>query len=123
MKTKIRKVKPVDTDIHFKYICPNSECLDVHWLSLKESQTSHFRIVCDCGEIFTPRRIENISINYVKPQKNKTVSLNFDDAINTLIKFGFSSSESKKMIEEEYNKTGETNQASLVKYVLGQQRK
>lgn len=124
MKTKTRKVKPVDSDIHFKYICPNSECSDIHWLSLKEAQTSHFKIVCDCGEIFRPKRIENISINYAELKKIKPVEkrdlLNFEDAINTLVKFGFSLSESKKMIEEQYHKTGETNQAALVKFTLGQ---
>lgn len=128
MKTKTKKIKPIDSDVHFKYICPNKQCLNVHWLSLKETQTPNFIVICDCcNEIFKPKRIKNISITYVNTKKTitktdkATTIENFDfldEATKTLLHFGFHKEEADQMIKTEYEKTGSTNPATLVKNSL-----
>ena len=69
IKLKTKNVKPIEIDAHFKYRCP--KCGWDHWVSLKESQTKNFKIVCDCDTIFKPKRIKNISIEYFvsKPKR------------------------------------------------------
>lgn len=71
MIKKIQKnQKPTDIDAHFKYKCPNPKCHCDIWLSLKETQTKNFKVVCDsCDTIFKPKRIKNIKINYQKKSK------------------------------------------------------
>jgi len=60
----MKRVKPAKYDIHFEYVCP-ALCGNKHWLSLRESQQKHFRVVCDCGEVFKLKTIEGITINFV----------------------------------------------------------
>lgn len=62
---KIKKnLKPIEHDVHLKYLCPNSSCCCPHWLSFKEASTKNFKVVCDCGQVFTVNRISNINIQY-----------------------------------------------------------
>lgn len=125
IKKKIKRQKPIDNDIHFKYVCPNTNCLDVHWLSLKQTQTKNFKVVCDCGEIFAVKRIKDIVIDYhTKTQKQqKTSDTNqdhefIDHAVKTLLGFGFSNDEASRMVADEYHRTAATNPALLVKNIL-----
>jgi len=106
MKIKIRR--PVEHDVHFKYICPNKSCQDEHWLSLKEAQTKKFKIVCDyCGTIFAPKTIDNITINFLQNEtnnNNKAVEVNLDKdllvkATHSMISYGFTKQEAKKLID------------------------
>jgi len=111
----IPKTKPIDQDIHFKYICPNNDCTDIHWLSLKETQTKNFKVVCDCGQIFKPKTIEKIKILYKKknnPSPKRTSEI--DSAIKTLIGFGFDMEEIIAVL----NNCKETNPALIVKEAL-----
>lgn len=68
-----KRVKPIGYDIHFEYACPNL-CGNKHWLSLKECQEKNFKVVCSCGEVFKPKQIKDISINFleIKPKINET---------------------------------------------------
>jgi hypothetical protein len=43
-----------------------------HWLSIKETQTKGFRIVCDCGEILRVKLVEKIDIIYQQTPKKET---------------------------------------------------
>lgn len=139
---KIKRVSPIDHDIHFKYVCTNHHCLGIHWLSLKECQTKNYKIVCDCGAIFSPKQIKDITVNFVEKEKrdintshNPDLEFqNLDDpppkafvtsrenylleAMATLVSFGFSKTEAESMIKSEYEQTGETNPAKLVKNSL-----
>jgi DNA-directed RNA polymerase subunit RPC12/RpoP len=69
---KNKRLKPIDQDIHLKYRC--IKCSVDHWLSMKETQTKGFRIVCDCGEVFRVKLIEKIDIIYQQTIK-KEISL------------------------------------------------
>jgi hypothetical protein len=72
MKTKnnLKKIykiqKPIEIDCHFKYRCPSPTCGYEHWISLKQAQTINFKIVCDCGTVFKPKRINTVTTIYVK---------------------------------------------------------
>jgi hypothetical protein len=144
MKTKIKRVKPAKYDIHFEYVCP-SLCGSRHWLSLRECQQKHFRVVCDCGEVFKPKTIQDITINftltektsietsYHAPEKIDIVSneddlplpdqnFNFEtfmnDCIVTLCTFGFEKNEAKTLLKESYEKNPTNNATQLVKQTL-----
>ena len=139
---KIKKVKPSGYDINFMYTCPSPECVCTHWISLKEPKVKGFKIVCDCGEVFSPKTISTVTINFVKettpkktPTKPETTkeepkieTFPYDqvkedsskpvdfltEAKKTLINFGFTKEEANQMIELEFEKTGVTNPAKLV---------
>lgn len=132
-KTKSRYYEPSGADVYLKYICPNSDCLDVQWITLKESQTKNYKIVCDCcGKVYRPKRIKKINVVFYEDPVSKTentaeskhkeeekIDTKFlDDAINTLIRFGFDKDEATGMITQEWEKTGITNPATLVKLSL-----
>lgn len=129
-KTKSKYYEPSGADVYLKYVCPNGDCLDVQWITLKESQTKNYKIVCDCcGKVYRPKRVKKINVvfdedsvfkteNTTKPQQEKSDTKFLDDAINTLIRFGFDKSEATAMITQEWEKTGITNPATLVKLSL-----
>lgn len=123
--------EPSGADVYLKYVCPNGDCLDVQWVTLKESQTKNYRIVCDCcGKVYRPKRVKSFSLQYYEDKKaeyttsttkeNKTKpDLRFlEDAKKTLISFGFDKEEASDMINSEYAKSKSTNPATLVKNSL-----
>ena len=61
---QIKNQKPTSLDIHLEYRCPNNECGYDHWLSLLEAQTKNFKVVCDCGTVFKPKKIKTLKIVY-----------------------------------------------------------
>lgn len=123
-KTK-KYQKPIDTDIHFKYRCPNDDCGYDHWLSISEAQTKNFKIVCDsCNYIFYPKRIKkikilykNITINSTKENKQIPNSL-LQKATQVLIQYGFTKEESEKLLIISYNKNITDDCSTLVKNTL-----
>lgn len=146
MKTIIqKKAKPINYDIHFEYTCPE-HCGSRHWLSLKECQEKNFKVVCDCGVVFKPKRIKNINIEYVTKPKPKPETktdkpeqplkpppiedlpipsdLDFDldelinDCIVTLCGFGFEKEEARGILRDSYNKSPTKNSTQLVKQTL-----
>lgn len=146
---KIKKVKPVDADVHLKYICPNKDCSTLHWLTILEAKTKNFKVVCYCGCIFKPKQISNIKLTYIddpvvidKPPapaiikkqvesqqkqqevpQNKTCNSEKDfifiqEAIETLLNFGYTKEEATRLIQEQYDKTKNKNPAQLVKLAI-----
>lgn len=133
MKKKIYQ-KPISQDIHFKYRCPSSKCNNEHWLSLKETQTKDFKVVCECGKVFKPKRIKTVKVLYEKtivkksilqPQsqivQSAQVSINADllnQATSVMIGFGFTQEESVKMLSAYYSHSPDNNLSSLIKNTI-----
>jgi len=67
MKIQKNYQKPIDIDAHFKYKCPNKDCFNEHWLSIKEVSIPNFKVVCEyCGIVFSPYNIVKICVYYTK---------------------------------------------------------
>jgi hypothetical protein len=91
--------KPIDIDAHFKYKCPNKDCCNEHWLSLKEVSIANFKVVCEyCGIVFIPYRVVNICVRYA----TEDISLKKNRKIFLLKKY-------KKVPVEDYPTPSETN--------------
>lgn len=72
MINKTKRQKPIDCDVHFKYLCL---CGQFHWLSLNEASTKNFFIVCDCNAKIKIKTIDKIQVTYKKhKQKDKKKS-------------------------------------------------
>lgn len=124
--------KPISFDCHFEYRCTNSSCFYTHWLSLKEVQTKNFKVVCDCGSIFMPKRIKDISILYSKlnsdankseqPQKQSsppTIPLDVLSKSSILLQqYGFTKQEAEIMILKAYENKPINSVVDLVKIAL-----
>lgn len=125
MKTKKKNQKPIDLDIHLKYRCPNNNCKYDHWLSLKEASTKNFKVVCDCGEIFKVKLVSGVSVIYatapepITQQKPQTIPVDIlEKCCKLLINYGFTESESKKMIESTYQQNPSDDCKELIKLAL-----
>jgi len=135
MKTKTKKSqKPIDVDVHFKYRCPEPKCGFDHWLSLKESQTKSFKVVCDCGYVFKPKRISKIKIVYAdiqpvpkteKPTESEKaiekpkIPVDFKNScVKLLVSYGFTKDESIFLCEKAFEKNPVTSSGLLIKYIL-----
>ncbi|MEX0595526.1 MAG: hypothetical protein WD512_03420 [Candidatus Paceibacterota bacterium] len=123
----MKNQKPIGLDLHFKYLCVNKDCGYHHWLSLKETQVKNFKIVCDCGTIFRPKRIKNIKINYLSKIKKISLTSNednniphdlLDKSIKILLGYGFEKSESEKLLKDSYSIRPELDCGKLVKNTL-----
>jgi Holliday junction resolvasome RuvABC DNA-binding subunit len=137
---KIRKknLKPIDIDAHFKYVCPNVDCGNIHWLSLLEAKTNNFKIVCYCGTVSKPRTIKKIKIEYVEIEypkidinnniKNKEDSSQeskqelpldlLQKCVKTLVTYGFTEQESNTLIHYSFNQNPTQNISDLIKLAL-----
>lgn len=128
LKTKLKIQKPTDLEVSLKYICPNINCRFDHWLFLREAQAKNFKIVCDCGTIFKPKRIKNIEIVYaVKESIEKTVdeqesSVTIDEhpdcvrrAINIMVSLGYSKEDAQSHVLEIFTKEKIEDPGVLVK--------
>lgn len=148
MQINKKNQKPIEYDAQFRYICPNINCGFDHWLSLKQCQTKNFKVVCDCGKIFKPKRISNIQIKYLKTKKkesqskidtitqtNDTTTVNTekiqDDSedivipeylektsIKLLCNFGFTDSEAVKLVNKAFKINPIDNVAIFVRYII-----
>jgi|688.fasta_scaffold185619_2 hypothetical protein len=110
MKTKLKVQKPIEIDVSLKYKCTNKDCGFDHWLFLREAKTKNFKIVCDCGTIFKPKRIQNIEVVYAikesveKPVDNPEESGKMEDiecvsrAINMMISLGYSKKDAQDSV-------------------------
>lgn len=133
-KKKLKSQKPIETDVHLKYRCPKSNCGFDHWLSLKECKTKGFKVVCDCGCVFKPKRISKIKIVYVDiqsvpktkkpPEPEKVIEkpkipVDFkNNCVNLLISYGFTKDESTSLCEKAFEKNPVTSSGLLIKYIL-----
>ena len=128
-----KNLKPIDFDVYIRYICPNSNCRWQHWLSLKETQTKNFKVVCGCGQIFQPKRIKKIKCVFsatkskgknpeaIKNPKELTSTIDktiLDKSINALMSYGFTKSESEEMLNKAYKIKPTKNSIELIKLAL-----
>lgn len=132
MKKKKINLKPIDIDLHLKYRCPNSKCNANHWLSLQESKTPKFKIVCDsCGLVSRPKVIHKVKILYKKSTKPKiheqpiqepekpTIPQNFlDDGTKTLMNYGFTKTEAITLLTKSFENNTSANLSDLMRYIL-----
>ena len=132
MKTKtIINQKQIDTDAHFKYRCPN--CAYDFWISISEAKTKNFKIVCDCGTVFSPKRIKKIKVIFwedeTKEKKDKAPVIEepktteisqqlLDKCTKTLITYGFTKEESDDLLRQAYSKNPIENSLDLIKQAL-----
>ena len=105
--------KPIEYDIHLQYRCP--QCYNIHWLSLLETSTKNFKVVCDCGCIFKVKRTIGFKLQYAskttKPKlekeklKSKPVISNdlLNRGVQALLPYGFTKEESKDLISKAYS--------------------
>jgi hypothetical protein len=129
-KTITKNLKPIDQDIHFKYVCPNNKCGYHHWLSLLETQTKAFKVVCSCGCIFSPKRISKTKILYKKRivskppvvSKEKYVNnkpVDFENKCGKLLEsYGFSKTEIKALISNAQTNNNFETPSALLKHIL-----
>lgn len=131
--------KPIDVDAHFKYRCTKCGC--DHWVSIREAKTNRFKVVCDCGSIFIPKRIKKIKIIYYEevkkpiPQSEKETvetaesghKTKTQKTINTdllerctklLVAYGFTKPEAQEMLEQAYIENPTDNSGLLVREAL-----
>jgi Holliday junction resolvasome RuvABC DNA-binding subunit len=127
MNIKKKNLKPIEFEASFKYKCPNNDCGYHHWLYLKEVQTKNFKVVCECGTVFKPKRIKNLTIEYdIEDSSKKAVdtadtSAKIDGssqvlsrAINMMISLGYSKKESTEYVGMAFSEYVGTEDASLL---------
>jgi len=127
---KTKNIKPYDFDIQLMYKCP--DCNLEHWLSLKETQVKGFKIVCDCGHIFSVKTIKGIDIVFetkkpveIEPEIVESVpeipkeKLVPQDLINkcvpALTNYGFTKKEAEELIKSTYQKNDFTDIGEFLK--------
>jgi hypothetical protein len=102
----MKTAKPVETDAHFKYLCPN--CGANHWASLVEAKTKGFMIVCHCANPFNIKTIEKIDIVYKveeeQKQERSKIKTNIDPKVSRL-KRKLEASKLKEYIKEKKKQT------------------
>lgn len=148
IKKKIKKIlKPIEYDCHFKYKCPDPNCGYDYWISFKQANTKNYKIVCDCGLVFKPKRIKSIKPIYFETQKivvlekpkkeepvveEKTIEPEkqpepivkdidktiLDKCVKILVGYGFTVSESQLLLTNSYRKCQESDCGKLIKYTL-----
>lgn len=134
MSTKINKKKnqkPIEYDIHLKYIC--KKCGQPHWLSFREASTKNYKIVCDCNHIFKVKRVAGFKLKYDSVKINKPVITEskpvtkiensipkdlLDTVANSLVKLGFTVSEAKSLVSKSYSDCPTNDIGLLVKQTL-----
>ena len=110
----MKKIKPIDIDLHLKYLCPN--CGAICWLSLRESKTVGYINVCDiCHDTFKVKTIHKIIIQYKNNksvgkaiEKNQKTSIIFDPdtrlkSISSLVGYGFTQKEASELVDDTFD--------------------
>lgn len=112
--------KPTELDVSLKYCCP--QCKLDHWLFLREAQTKNYKIVCECGLVFKPKRVRKLCIVYgkrsSKPKAQELPLDILDKCVKILVDYGFDAKESKANLKKAYKQTNLTDIASLVKTAI-----
>jgi hypothetical protein len=128
------KPKPIEYDVHLKYLCSN--CGQAHWLSIDEAKTSGFKVVCFCKNTFSVKKVKDIKILY---QKKKTAPIStppvesvkeypkinkqlLDRASSIMVGYGFTKKEAIESIEKTYNSEQIKDHLELVKKTLASMR-
>ena len=122
-----KKQKPIELDAFLRYVCSNKDCNTSHWLSLKETQTKNFIVVCTCGRTFKPKRIKKLKIVYDNTQAQEQPKADssekvpvdiIDKCAKILIGYVFTEIESVELLKYSYKKNPTNNCATLIKQVL-----
>jgi hypothetical protein len=130
---KQKNQKPIEVDAYLKYRCPLSKCGYDHWLSLKETKTKNFKIVCECGSILIPKQISKLNIVYTEdnsvsatepPEQIKIIEkpkipIDFkNNCVRVLVGYGFTKEESIDLCEKAFEKNPVNSSGLLIKYIL-----
>lgn len=130
---KQKNLKPIEVDAHLKYRCPSSKCGYDHWLSLKETKTKNFKIVCECGSVLIPKQISKLKIVYtedtiisatkpaeqIKIIEKPKIPIDFKSScVRVLVGYGFTKEESVDLCEKAFEKNPVNSSGLLIKYVL-----
>lgn len=125
---KAKNQKPISLDVHLKYRCPDNDCGQEHWLSLLETQTPNFKVVCSCKTVFIPKIIDSVKVLYKKKHEkhNKPTKTESSDIDTELVKkilpsimsLGFSKQEAVLMIDRAYKKQPTDDISILIKNTL-----
>ena len=131
MTTKIKSLKPISLDAQFKYRCTNTDCESEHWLFLNQVQVKGFKLVCDCGNLYKIRQIENVKLQYSKKIKKTQKEPNDSSEVVTKVQpeylkkaykilenYGFSNKEAVDLVNKVYDLTNQDNPLLLVKDAL-----
>jgi Tat protein secretion system quality control protein TatD with DNase activity len=129
MKMKKKNLKPIDIDCHLKYRCPNNDCRNEHWITLKESKTKNFIVVCDCGSTFKVKTVKKFKLIYncieIKPaegseeDKNDKIPVELlDKCAKMMVGLGFTINESKTLLSNFYDTNKIDDPISLVKNTI-----
>jgi DUF1009 family protein len=127
---KKKNQKPIEVDAHLKYRCES--CSSDHWLSLKQSQTKNFKVVCYCGKVFRPKQISRIKILYKsKIKKQKATAKPVQNIPNDLLQkcckilenYGFDLNQCKKILNDSYTNNPTNDYVTLIKQSLASLQK
>lgn len=116
----LKNQKPTELDVSLKYSCPN--CKLDHWLFLREAKTKNYRVVCDCGTVFKPQRIDKLVIKYHKSLPIKSTDELSVDTLNECVrilgKYGFEHKQSITMLKKAYIESHSTDISTLIKIAI-----
>lgn len=131
MKTKKKIQKPIEIDVSLKYKCPNNNCGFDHWIFLREAKTKNFKIVCECGTIFKPKRIKTIEVVYATTESVKKTMDSVENsdtnsavpecvvrAIKMIVSLGYDKQDAQKHVMIIYNLEKITDAGTLVKKAI-----
>lgn len=127
----MKTLKPTEIDAQFKYRCIDPDCGSEQWLFLNQVKVRGFKLVCDCGAVYSVKPISDIKIKYIKKIKkiNPQASTTDDDKSNSSLEYiskackvlehyGFASKEAKELIHKVHDITECTDSMLLVKDAL-----
>lgn len=119
---KHKTLKPIEVDAQFKYRCENNECQAEQWLFLNQVKTKGFKLVCECGAVYTIKQVDKMKVSYVKRKSKSNIEHepnNSKDYLNKACKilqhYGFSDKESKELVYKVYDITKCEDPVLLVK--------
>lgn len=126
MNQTIKRLKPIDIDLNLIYQCPI--CDIQHWLTLSQTQTKNFILVCDCGNKFKLKTVQTAKIVYQKKLKTK-LSSSQDDSVpldilkqcgKILIPYGFEKTEIETFVTKAYRQLDITERSigNIIKLTL-----
>lgn len=125
----IKNLKPTELNVHLKYTC--TTCSIDHWISLDESKTKGYLIVCDCGSILKVKLVHSLMVKFCKKKKSiktterdKLVETNKIDVAllskccTILSSYGYEKSEIEPLIIKTYKDSPTADIKTLVKNTL-----
>lgn len=116
---KIKKnQRPIEIDAHLKYVCPNKDCRFHHWISIRESSIKNFRIVCECGQIFSPKQIRKLKIIFTEKTAPKINEKLIENCVSAIIGYGFTKEEATHILTQQHIKNPKLESIDLIKLAI-----